>query len=254
MKHLIPLLCCLACNPLLADPIDSAFCPPAWSDSLIYYQSFDAPSALPEINTAKLHLRDTLPAAPAGFHRSGGLPSGNHKALHLAADTLALSPHKPLTIAFWWSLKDELPENGGFNLVQLNGRGWISHFARGGPWCALKDTASVVQIYNLPNINNVNGIYDTSFRQNLSLKKGQWHHTALVLSAASLVSVYTDGRLVFESRTAGRPFSPDDNFKSLTLGGQILLDEVLILNRPLTADDIAEYVTAFRQIRQAYAR
>ena len=83
------------------------------------------------------------------------------------------------------------------------GRGYISAFARGGPWCGLKDTAGVVQVYSIPGITNINGIYDTHLRDSLSLRKDQWHHTAMVVSAASLVSVFTDGKLAFETRTTG---------------------------------------------------
>ncbi len=147
---------------------------------------------------------------------------------------------------------EDVHVNAGFGLIHLGGRGFISTFGRGGPWCGLKDTAGVVQVYSLPGITNVNGIYDTQLRASLDLRKGQWHHCAMVINAASLVSVYTDGRLAFETRAAGRAFSADDAFKTLYLGGGVALDEVMVLRTPLTAGEIEQYVTAMRQVKVAY--
>jgi len=81
-----------------------------------------------------------------------------------------------------------------------------------------------------------------------------WHHTALVFSGASLVEVYTDGRLAWKLRTTGRPFNEADRLGDLTIGSiyglPLALDEVLILSRSLSADEIATYYTAIRQMQQ----
>ncbi|MBN1419807.1 MAG: hypothetical protein JXP34_13590, partial [Planctomycetes bacterium] len=144
---------------------------------------------------------------------------------------------------------------GAFDLIYLRGaRGFIAHFARGGAegWCGLTDTAGVVQIYDLPGIADVNGIYDRRFRQHVDLRQGIWHHAALVVSAGTLVSAYIDGRLVFECRAQGRSFRPEDGFRTLSVGGRILLDEVLILRRPLAGEEIADYVSGLRRMRGLY--
>lgn len=244
----------LATNIVRADFTDLTMCPPAWSDSLIYYQSFDTADGRPEVNLGHLQERDTLLPAPGGIRRRCGMPAatGKHRQVQLVSNDLVLSPHKPLTISIWWSLPQDLPPQGGFDLIQLHGRGFISHFARGGPWCGLKETAGVLQVYHFPNINNVNGIYDQSLPATLGLKKGQWHHCAMVITGASLITIFTDGKPAFECRTAGRPFTPEDGLKTLSLGGSVFLDEIMVLRKATSAEEIAEYFFALRQMHQAY--
>lgn len=238
-------VCCLADNPA-----DRVFCPPAWSADLIYAHSFDADA--PELNSAGLKATGKIILAPNGLRGSCGQVE-QRKDLLLSAATDALSPHRPLTVMFWWSLPEDLPQQGGFNIIQLSGkRGYIGHFARGGPWCALDDTAGVLQVWSIPGIRDENAIYDRKLRQSIALTKREWHHTALVINGGSLISVHTDGQPVFETRTQGRSITADDGFNQLRLGGGVLLDELLILRTPLPPDTIAEYVTAMRQIRRAY--
>jgi hypothetical protein len=74
----------------------------------------------------------------------------------------------------------------------------------------------------------------------------------MVITAGSLVSVYTDGKLVFEARTAGRPFNSEDGFKTLMLGGGVALDEIMVLQRATSAEEMSEYVTGIQQMREAY--
>jgi len=246
----------------LAGPVGRAadpgipFCPRGWEPAVIYYQSFDADKGEPEINTAGLQIHARLGVRPGGFRGKCGSPEGAsdpQRVLRLVSPGLDLSPHRPLTILFWWAVPQDLPPQGGFDLIYLVARqGFISTFARGGPWCGLADTAGVVQVYGIPGISNVNGVYDTRWREHLGLRAGQWHHTAMVISAASLVTVYTDGQRIFETRTQGRPFAVEDGFRSLNLGGGVCLDEVLILRRPLDAESIAEYAAGMWRMREAY--
>jgi len=83
---------------------------------------------------------------------------------------------------------------------------------------------------------------------------GVWHHTAVVIMAVSLVSVYTDGRMVYQVRLKGRSFRESDRLYQLRLGSPhglpVALDEVAIFNRPLLAEEIAEYVRALRQMHR----
>jgi len=112
----------------------------------------------------------------------------------------------------------------------------------------------VLQVYYLPGIKNVNGIYDRDFMAHADLKSGVWHHTALVLTAGSLVSLYLDGERVSQIRTTGRPFHESDQLREMILGSNgslpIALDEVVILNRPLFDEEITTYVKAVRQMNQ----
>ena len=146
-------------------------------------------------------------------------------------------------------------KDSGFGLFHLtNGQGFISHFARSGPWCALDRPAGVLQVYYLPGIKNMNGIYDRDFMAHGELKSGVWHHTALVFTAGSLVTLYLDGARVFQIRTTGRSFHESDLLHELILGNSgelpVALDEVVILNRPLLDEEIATYVKAIRQMNQ----
>ena len=57
--------------------------------------------------------------------------------------------------------------------------------------------------------------------------------------------------LLFNCRNWENLFVFVDNSRVVSHVG-LRLDEIIILNRPLTADQIAEYFTAIRQIRIAY--
>jgi hypothetical protein len=100
----------------------------------------------------------------------------------------------------------------------------------------------------------VNGIYDRDFMAHAELKSGVWHHTALVFTAGSLVSLYLDGKRVFQIRITGRTFQESDQLCEMILGSNgglpIVLDEVVILNRPLLDEEIATYVKAVHQMNQ----
>jgi len=108
----------------------------------------------------------------------------------------------------------------------------------------------------MPDIQNINGVYDTQFYNHYDLHAGAWHHTALVFTGASAVAVYTDGVKVYDVRLTGRSFNEDDLMQHLELGPasggpELMLDEVLILNRPVTGDEIASYYQAMRQFQTA---
>ena len=147
--------------------------------------------------------------------------------------------------------------DGGFDLFHLGGgKGFVSHFTRGkGTWCALEKPAGILQIYNLPGIKNLNGIYDRDWLANVDLRAWTWHHTALVFRGASLVEVYTDGAKAWEVRTRGRSFRAEDGIKALAVGARygapVVIDEVIVLRRALTSEEIADYVAAVTQMREA---
>lgn len=227
--------------------------PPALEDRLIYYNGFEQVGGRAEADAASTAQVGNVNSIPEGMRGRGAL-TGKSGALQLRSPEF--SPHKPLTVMFWWALEEDAKAESGFGLVHLQGKGIVSHFAAGkGPWCALQRNAAVLQVYYFPGIQNVNGIYDTDWAAHVALKAGAWHHTALVINGASLVEVYTDGRLAWKVRLDGRPFREDDKLSDLTLGTRgtpgLLIDEVLILRRALTADEIAGYCTAIRQMREA---
>lgn len=159
--------------------------PPAWEDRVIFYHSFERNDGRTDINTAGLEIVKTMDSSASGVRGRGGA-AGQGRGIELRG--AALSPHCPLTVSFWWALVEDANKDSGFGLFHLtNGRGFVSHFARSGPWCALEQTS----------------------------ESDQLHHLIL-----------------------GNPH-----------GLPMALDEVVILNRPLTDDEIATYVRAIRQMR-----
>jgi hypothetical protein len=228
--------------------------PPFLEDRLIYYNSFDSPDENPEVNVIGAQALGKVTAGfPGMVGRSAGVGK-NSAALHLRSS--AFSPHRPLTVSFWWALQEDAKVDGSFGLFHLaNGPGFVSHFSRGrGDWCALQRPAGVLQVYHLPGIANVNGIHDYDLMSHLELKAGVWHHTALTFSSGSVVILYTDGRPSYTVHLRGRGFNEADGLHDLTLGiaqgTPMWMDEVLILQRVLTADEIAEYVRILTSMRQ----
>jgi len=228
--------------------------PPGFEDRLLYYHGFERQDGKPEFCADGIEPSQPLPALEKGFRGRGAL-TGARKAFQLTGDSL--SPHLPLTVSFWWALEKDHPVDGGFDLCHLGGgKGYVSHFARGkGEWCALQKPAAILQVYNLPGVKNVNGIYDRDWAARMDLRAWTWHHTALVFRGASLVEVYTDGVRAWEVRTRGRSLRADDGFKALAVGSghgtPVAIDEVIVLRRALTAGEIADYVAAMRKMREA---
>ncbi len=226
-----------------------ALLPPWLEDRLVYYHSFE--QAEPDINTAKAAQRGRIATGPHGIR---GRCAAAERPQCLQLRSPAFSPHGPLTVAFWWALQEDAKVDSIFGLFQLSGpRGFVSPFSRGkGQWCALERPAGILQVYRLPGIRNVNGIYDRDWRARVELKAGVWHHAAIVFRGASLVEVYTDGQRAWAARLVGRSFAEADRLHDLALGNRggipMALDEVIILRRALTADEIRTYVTAVRQM------
>lgn len=224
--------------------------PPDWEGRVIYYQSFQHEDGQPDINAANLELMETMNTGMGGIRGRCGIPE-DARSVQLRGATL--SPHQPLAVSFWWALQEDADKDSGFGLFHLtNGRGFISHFARSGPWCALDRPAGVLQVYYLPDIKNVNGIYDRDLMAHVELKNGVWHHTAIVINAGSFISLYTDGEKLFQIRITGRSFRESDQLNHIILGSSsgppVALDEIIILNRPLLDEEIASYVQSVRQM------
>ncbi|MBI5834413.1 MAG: hypothetical protein HZB16_19115 [Armatimonadetes bacterium] len=245
------LLCLSVGQPRYANPLLYPYLPPALEDRLVYYRTFDAPGDKPEVDALAAAEQSAPALASTGLVGKSGQVGGPVKAgFRLAAD--GLSPHGPLTVMFWWQLPEPMPANGGYSLCQLNGRGYISVFGRGGPWCGLSDTAAVLQIWNLPGIPNINNIYDGSPRKSLTLDQPVWHHTALTVAGGRMVRLYTDGQPSTHNQLEGRPISPDDQIHQLELGSgggpTTRIDELMVLARVLDDEEIAGYVRGVRAL------
>ncbi|MBM3473414.1 MAG: LamG domain-containing protein [Armatimonadetes bacterium] len=237
-------------TPAFTELVPTVSLPPAFEDRLIYYQSFDSPDGAPEVNVTGA-VPNALELQPTGFRGRCAL-GPQDTGLHLNSE--AFSPHRPFTASFWWALSEDAKIDGVFGLLHLAGaRGFISHFSRGkGEWCALQHPVGVLQVYYLDGIANVNGIYEGDLLSKLDLRAGVWHHAAIVIRGASLTEVYTDGAKVFETRNNGRDFLPEDQLRDLRIGSfwgtRAFIDEVAIFQRALLPEEIADYVTALRQM------
>lgn len=225
--------------------------PPWLEDRLLYYNGFGRADGQAEIRRAEVTRVGTL-AAAEGF-RGRGAMTGTGRLLQVRSP--AFSPHRPLSVCFWWAMREDPKPENCFGLFHLGGgRGIVSHFSRGrGQWCALKRPAAILQVYYFPGIRNINGIYDRDLLAHLDLRAGVWHHTAVVFRGASLVEVYTDGRQAWQARVRGRSFHEQDGLREITVGTRgtpsMAIDEVIILRRALTPDEIHAYVAAIRQMR-----
>jgi hypothetical protein len=66
----------------------------------------------------------------------------------------------------------------------------------------------------------------------------------------SVVELFTDGKRVASITATGRSFAPSDATHMLELGGGVLLDEVAVLDRAVSARDLADYVAGMRRIAE----
>ena len=227
--------------------------PPWLEERLVVYHGFERADGEAEVRADAVEWRGKPKRVAEGF-RGRGAVTGKGGVLQLrSAD---FSPHRPLSVLFWWAMLEEPKPENCFGLFHLSGgRGMVSHFSRGkGGWCALQRPAAILQVYNIPGIRNVNGIYDRDLLAHVDLRAGVWHHTALVFRGASLVEVYTDGAKAWETRLRGRPFREGDGLCELVVGTRgrpgVAVDEVIVLRRALTGEVIGRYVRALRQMRE----
>jgi hypothetical protein len=227
------------------------YIPPGWADRVVYYHSFDTALDRPEINAlgAKVALGDAaLEAGLAGRGCRFAVDRRNKRGLALAG--LALPLNRPWTLSMWWRLEEPMKAESGFQLLSMHGKGFMSNFVAGkGSWCALKEPTFVAQVYNWPGLSNVNDIYEGP----AWVAPQVWHHTALVVSKGSSVRVFWDGALKADLSLRGRLLTSNDVIASAEFGptGAALpmtIDEVLILDVPLEADALRDYMTAVRQL------
>lgn len=259
------LLLLLVC-PLGAQPGGIPLVPPWLEPCVAYHHAFEGSPEQPDLNAAQIvtdlsarqgYREGDEPIKPITSTEAGFVG----RALHvqdwrapLVLRGAALSPHRPLTLLMWWALPYDLTIDGGYSLFQLNGHGMVALFSRGkGEWCALQRPAGVFQVYYFNGIQNVNGIYDYDLLGHYDLRAGVWHHSAVVFRRATTAQVYTDGKLVFEVTISGREFSAEDQLHNLIIGGPLLVDELMVLDRAVEGDMIADYYEGSRRLREYLA-
>jgi len=229
------------------------YIPPGLADSVVFYHSFSRGLGRPEINRLKASVASAKDArlAPALTGR-GCKPVGKRGALALRGLDRPLT--RPVTVGLWFRLDEPMKPETCFHLISLRAaRGYLSNFVRGkGTWCALTQPTFVVQLYGFDGISNVNGIrFGHAW-----LAEKRWHHAAVTVSQGSRVKVYWDGRLRSEIVAKGRLFQSRDVVKEIQLGPHWLghpmtIDEVLVLDRALTGEEVRAYVHAVRRLAEA---
>ena len=208
----------------------------------------------PDLNLigAKLTLaqNDPVPGLAGPGYMAGSGTAAKKKG-PFVLQSPALSVHKPLTVMFWWRLDEPMKDETGFGVLALRGKGWISTYVAGkGPWCALKEPTYVFQCYNFPGMENCNDVWGGRawFEPNI------WHHAAVTVSGAADICIYWDGQLHTRHAPKGRLFKEGEiNSVELGHGGNGLamtLDEIVVLDRALSADEFLSYMTAVKALAQ----
>jgi hypothetical protein len=139
-----------------------------------------------------------------------------------------------------------------FHLLTLRGgRGIVSNFVRGkGDWCGLAEPRFVFQVVYYEGIPDINGIW----HGDAWVEPAIWHHAAMVFSNAAEVDVYWDGVRRSHYAIKGRPFRAADG-GAVEIGPNWLfhpmtLDDLMVVDRALSANEIAAYVLAVQRLRQ----
>jgi len=228
------------------------YLPPRLADRVVFYHSFAKGLKSPDLNLigARLTLAENEPVpglAGAGYTAGSGLAAQKKGAFVL--QNPALSVHKPLTVMFWWRLDEPMKEETGFGVLALRGKGWISTFVAGkGPWCGLKEPTYVFQCYNFPGMENCNDVWGGR----AWFEPQVWHHTAITVSGAADIGIYWDGQPRTRHTPKGRLFK-EGEISSVALGPSgtgpaMTLDEVVVLDRALSGDEILAYMTAVKAL------
>ena len=230
------------------------YLPPHLAERAVFYHSFAKGLKMPELNLigAKLMLaeNDPVPGLVGTGYRAGSGMATQKKGAFLLQSPV-LSVHKPLTVMFWWRLDEPMKEETGFGVLALRGKGWISTFVAGkGPWCGLREPTYVFQCYNFPGMENCNDVWGGR----AWFEPHVWHHTAITVSGAADVGIYWDGQLRTRHTPKGRLFR-EGEINSMELGASgngpaMTLDEVVVLDRTLNADEILGYMTAVKALVQ----
>jgi hypothetical protein len=226
------------------------YLPPAWSDRVVFYHSFESAVDKPEVNLIQGQVRGEKTEPVAGLNGRGyKAPNSYEKRTPLQLSSPALCPHKPITAMLWFRLDAAMKPETSFQLLRLGGRGYIASFVRGkGDWCALKEPTYISQVYDFPGVTN----HHNSWGGRVWFEPGEWHHVAITVAGASEVRIYWDGKLRENIVIKGRLFREGDvtwaHLDPNWLYHPMSIDDVVVADRALTADEVGDYVTAARQL------
>jgi hypothetical protein len=217
--------------------------PPGWERSVVFHHGFGKGAAEPEINTARLRIVSTGVSMTEDGLIDRALVCDPGQPYRIEGD--ALSVARPVTVMLWWRLDEAMRDETNFNLITLAGRGHIASFVRGkGEWCALREPTRISQIHGFKDIPNHNNPWGGK----ADFERGQWHHCAITVGNGSDVKIYWDGLLREAIAAKARKFAPED-VRTAELGANWLahpmsIDQVIVLNRVLSAEEISAYVSS----------
>jgi hypothetical protein len=248
-RHIL-FLCTILPRLWAGDAADCLRIPPDLEARVLLYHSFAKGPDTPEVNTVQARV-----AQPTGATGGTGLAGPGLSFTERAEKPTALvlaspefRPSRPLTVSFWWRLDSPMQPETSFHVLTLRGGGIVSNFVRGkGEWCGLKQPTYVQQIYYFSGMKNQNQLGSRVW-----LEPNEWHHTAFVFRNANRVQVYWDGALRTDYAIRGRPFAPDEG-GTLEIGPTWLfhpmtIDEILVLDRALDANEIRAYMTSVQRL------
>lgn len=228
------------------------YLPPAWEKRVIFYHSFESGLNQPEINLANAAIRgyQTEPVngfAGRGYRMPKYKPNGAEAPFMVSSPAFSL--HKPLTAMLWWRLDEPMKEETCFDLLALTGPGHVASFVRGkGEWCALREPTYISQVYNFPGLGN----HNNPRGGRAWFEAGDWHHVAISVSTASEVAIYWDGAQREIIAVKGRAFVEGEGLNIMPgangLYHPMTIDEFMVIDRALTAEEIASYTTAMRAL------
>jgi hypothetical protein len=233
------------------DAADCLYLPPCWADRVVFYHTFDGRFDRPEINRIGAKALQTSGELASGFTGKGcRLPLGTAKNAAFEVSSPAISAHRPITLMCWFRLDRRMAETTWIGLLMLRGAGpYITHFVAGrGVWCGLREPTFISQIVAFPGISQ----FHNQWGGRAWFDEGVWHHVAMTVASASEVLVYRDGTLRDTIVVKGRTFK-DHEVNTAAFGSQghpMTIDECLVIDRALTADEIAQYVTSSRALRE----
>ncbi|MBT7062280.1 MAG: hypothetical protein HN976_44785 [Lentisphaerae bacterium] len=229
------------------------YIPPAWEPYVALYHAFEQGSTEPEINRIGAVVTTARkPRVSTGVTGQGlTLSREEAKATPLRLKSPAFSPHRPITVSLWFRVDEPMQLHTCLHLMALRGRGHIANFVRGkGQWCALKQPTFVFQVHGIPGIPNRND----PWRGRAWFEPREWHHALMTVSNASDVSVYWDGRLRCHYTVRGRPFREGDmtvcDLGPSWLFHPMTIDDVLVLDRAVDADEVRDYVNSVRRLHE----
>jgi hypothetical protein len=251
MRRLVMLAATAGCGRVGFQPVASGDCPTSFAADMVAYWPLDEPAGATAFADASGQGHDLTcnPCPTAGLPGVRGSAAAFHNGSAKVGDSLntlsagSLATLVQLTLAAWVNLQ----EHSAYAWILSNDRDCTGC---GGPYRGYSLFASYGMV---PGFQLWDGNLDFIYRVNGSmLPLAEWHFVTGTYDGAML-RLYLDGALVAEQpNTAGfrNPPTFDTRLGAMgldpTLGLTGMLDEVIILDRAASVDEIAALMRGCR--------